>query len=327
MAEHEHPRGDPLGAWTRRWSATSGSWSWARTWAARAASSAPPTACGPSTATSGCSTPRSAEASSRARRSARHLRAAADRRDAVRRLLHPAFNQIVSEISRMRYRSNGTFGVPMVIRMPVRRRRPRRPVPLAERRGATLTSPGSRSSRPAPPPTPRACSRLRSATPTRCCSSSTRRRYRLFKERRARRELRAEIGKADVARAREGPAIFCYGYMRLCALEAAETLAKTWRRCGGPRPAHAAAARHGAVLASVAKTGKALVVHEANRFGGFGAEVAAAIAEQGIRAPGWSGHPAGRTGRPRGPLPPQPRGLVHAESRKIVEAARALAAY
>ncbi len=32
--------------------------------------------------------------------------------------VYPAFNQIVSEISRMRYRSNGTFTVPMVIRMP-----------------------------------------------------------------------------------------------------------------------------------------------------------------------------------------------------------------
>jgi 2-oxoisovalerate dehydrogenase E1 component beta subunit len=31
---------------------------------------------------------------------------------------YPAFNQIVSEISRMRYRSNGTLGMPMVIRMP-----------------------------------------------------------------------------------------------------------------------------------------------------------------------------------------------------------------
>ena len=32
--------------------------------------------------------------------------------------VYPAFNQIVSEISRMRYRSNGAFGLPMVIRMP-----------------------------------------------------------------------------------------------------------------------------------------------------------------------------------------------------------------
>ena len=32
--------------------------------------------------------------------------------------VYPAFNQIVSEISRMRYRSNNAFGLPMVIRMP-----------------------------------------------------------------------------------------------------------------------------------------------------------------------------------------------------------------
>ncbi|MGI8930289.1 MAG: alpha-ketoacid dehydrogenase subunit beta, partial [Candidatus Limnocylindria bacterium] len=32
--------------------------------------------------------------------------------------VYPAFNQIVSEISRIHYRSNGTFTAPMVIRMP-----------------------------------------------------------------------------------------------------------------------------------------------------------------------------------------------------------------
>ena len=32
--------------------------------------------------------------------------------------IHPAFNQIVSEAARMRYRSNGGFTVPMVIRAP-----------------------------------------------------------------------------------------------------------------------------------------------------------------------------------------------------------------
>src|ERR1041384_4989880 len=32
--------------------------------------------------------------------------------------IHPAFDQIVSEAARMRYRSNGDFGVPMVIRAP-----------------------------------------------------------------------------------------------------------------------------------------------------------------------------------------------------------------
>ncbi len=32
--------------------------------------------------------------------------------------IHPAFDQIVSEVARMRYRTNGDFGLPMVIRTP-----------------------------------------------------------------------------------------------------------------------------------------------------------------------------------------------------------------
>ena len=32
--------------------------------------------------------------------------------------IHPAFDQIVSEVARMRYRTNGDFGLPMVIRAP-----------------------------------------------------------------------------------------------------------------------------------------------------------------------------------------------------------------
>ena len=32
--------------------------------------------------------------------------------------IHPAFDQMVSEVARMRYRSNGDFGLPMVVRTP-----------------------------------------------------------------------------------------------------------------------------------------------------------------------------------------------------------------
>ncbi len=37
-----------------------------------------------------------------------------------------------------------------------------------------------------------------------------------------------------------------------------------------------------AILASVAKTGRAVIVHEAARTGGFGAEIAACLAERGL---------------------------------------------
>ena len=90
--------------------------------------------------------------------------------------IFPAFNQIVSEAARMRYRSNNGYGVPMVIRAPYG----------GGVHGALYHSqsveaffthvPGPQGRRSRPRPTTRAaCSAPRSATTTRCCSSSTRR--------------------------------------------------------------------------------------------------------------------------------------------------------
>jgi pyruvate dehydrogenase E1 component beta subunit len=57
------------------------------------------------------------------------------------------------------------------------------------------------------------------------------------------------------------------------------------------------------VLASVEKTGRLLIVHEAVTVGGFGAEIAACIAEQAFhRLKG----PVRRLGAPRAPIPYSP---------------------
>ena len=73
---------------------------------------------------------------------------------------------------------------------------------------------------------PRACSRHRSATRTRSCSSSTRRRTACSR----RRCPTATTWSRSAWPTWRGPgkhlSIFCYGYMRTCALEAAETLAR-----------------------------------------------------------------------------------------------------
>ena len=57
--------------------------------------------------------------------------------------VYPAFNQIVSEISRMRYRSNGAFGAADGDPHAVRRRRARRAVPLASRTRPTSPPPSA----------------------------------------------------------------------------------------------------------------------------------------------------------------------------------------
>jgi 2-oxoisovalerate dehydrogenase E1 component beta subunit len=152
--------------------------------------------------------------------------------------------------------------------------------------------------------------------------------YRLFKADVPDGDHVVPIGSADVARAGKDLSIFCYGYMRTCALEAAETLASQdgveaevvdLRTL---RPLDTAT-----ILASVEKTGKALVVHEANRFGGFGAEVAALIAQDAFE------HLDGPVTRLAGPEVPGVPFHHNLEDwfmlgpEKIVAAARELAAY
>ena len=50
--------------------------------------------------------------------------------------MYPAYDQIVSEAARLRYRSAGDFTAPLVVRMPTRRRHLRRPDPQPEPGGA-----------------------------------------------------------------------------------------------------------------------------------------------------------------------------------------------
>ena len=115
------------------------------------------------------------EAMIAARRRGCHLRPAPDRRDAVRRFSYPASTRSCPR-SADAVSVQQRLGLPMVIRCRTAAACTAR---CTTRRATRPTSPprsASRSSRPAPRPMPRACSRRPSATPTRSCSSSTRRR-------------------------------------------------------------------------------------------------------------------------------------------------------
>ena len=242
--------------------------------------------------------------------------------------VYPAFNQIVSEISRMRYRSNGTFGLPMVIRMPYGGGVHGALYHSQSNEAYFTSTVGLKVVAPGTPADARGLLKSAVRDPDPVMFFEHKKTYRLFKAEVPDGDGLVPIGKADIAREGSDLSIFCYGYMRFCALEAAETLA---REDGVEaevvdlrtlRPLDRAA-----ILGSVAKTGKALVVHEANRFGGFGAEVAAIIAEQAFE------HLDGPVTRLAGPEVP---GVPFHHSledwfmlnpAKIVEAARALAAY
>jgi 2-oxoisovalerate dehydrogenase E1 component subunit beta len=242
--------------------------------------------------------------------------------------VYPAFNQIVSEISRMRYRSNGTFGMPMVIRMPYGGGVHGALYHSQSNEAYFTSTVGLKVLAPGTPADARGLLKAAIRDPDPVLFFEHKKTYRLFKDEVPEGEGMVEIGTADVARPGRHLSIYCYGYMRYCALEAAETLAhedgieaevvdlRTLR------PLDTAT-----VLASVEKTGKALVVHEANRFGGFGAEVAATIAEEGFEH---LDGPVTRLGGPEVPGVPYHHALEDwfmIGPEKIVEAARTLAAY
>src|SRR5688572_23841747 len=199
--------------------------------------------------------------------------------------VYPGFNQIVSEISRIHYRSNGTFTVPMVTRMPygggvhgALYHSQSNETYFTSTVGLKVVAPGT----PADAKGLLKAS-IRDGDPV--MFFEHKKTYRLFKAEVPDDDTVVPIGKASVPREGKDLSIFCYGFMRTCALEAAETLA---REDGFEaevvdlrtlRPLDMET-----ILASVGKTGKALVVHEANRFGGFGGEIAAEIGERAFES-------------------------------------------
>jgi 2-oxoisovalerate dehydrogenase E1 component beta subunit len=242
--------------------------------------------------------------------------------------VYPAFNQIVSEISRFHYRSNGAFSVPMVIRMPYGGGVHGALYHSQSNESYFTSTVGLKVVAPGTPADAKGLLKAAIRDPDPVMFFEHKKTYRLFRADVPDGDRVVPIGSAEVVRQGSDLSIFCYGFMRTCALEAAEMLAASdgveaevvdLRTL---RPLDTAT-----VLASVEKTGKALVVHEANRFGGFGAEVAATIAEEGF------GHLDGPVTRLAGPEVPGVPFQHDLEDwfmvgpAKIVDAARELAAY
>ncbi len=243
--------------------------------------------------------------------------------------VYPAFNQIVSEIARMRFRSNGAFGVPMVIRMPYGGGVHGALYHSQSNEAYFTATVGLKVVAPGTPADAYGLLKAAIRDPDPVMFFEHKKTYRLFKaEVPDNGDGLVPIGPAVVARAGTDLSIFCYGYMRYCALEAAEALAtqdgiqaevvdlRTLRPLDTDT-----------ILASVARTGRALVVHEANGFGGFGGEIAAVIAERGFEH---LDAPVTRLTGPEVPAVPFAHNLEDwfmVNPERIAEAARRLAAF
>ena len=239
----------------------------------------------------------------------------------------PVFNQIVGEAARVRYGTNGRLNVPLVVRTPEG----------GGVRGALYHSqsaeayfchtPGLKVIAPATPYDAKGLlkSAIRDDDPV--IFLEHKRTYRLVRGEVPDAEYTLPIGKADVKRAGDDVSVITYGLMAHHCLEAAQTLADDGisvevvdLRTLRPLDADA-------VLASVRKTGKALVVHEDNKVGGIGGEVAAIIAEEAFE---YLDAPVRRLAGPEVPaMPYSPplEALYMLDSQKIADAVRSLAAY
>ena len=197
--------------------------------------------------------------------------------------IHPAFDQMVSEVSRMRYRTNGDFGLPMVVRAPYG----------GGVHGALYHSqsieafyghiPGLKVVVPSTPYDATGMLRAAIDDPDPVLFLEHKRTYRLIKGDVPDEPFVVPIGKADVKREGDDLSVISYGLMLHVCLEAASRLQDQEGvqaevvdvRTINPLDTET-------ILTSVRRTGKAMVVYEDNRTYGAGAEIAATIAEEAM---------------------------------------------
>lgn len=202
--------------------------------------------------------------------------------------IFPAFDQIVSEAAKMRYRSGGQFTCPMVIRTPYGGGIRGGHYHSQSGEAYFAHTPGLTVVVPSTPEDARGLllSSIRLGDPVLFFEPKAI--YRTVKGEVPEGDVVVPIGKAKVAREGSDVTLVAWGAMTHTALRTAEaaqakgisvevidlrTIVPWDREC---------------VLASARKTGRIVVLHEAPRTAGFGGEIVATIAERcidSIRAP------------------------------------------
>lgn len=241
--------------------------------------------------------------------------------------IHPAFNQIVSEAARIRYRSNGDWNVPMVIRAPYG----------GGIHGALYHSqsieaffchvPGLKVVAPSTPYDAKGLLKSSIEDPDPVLFLEHKKCYRLIKGEVPEQDYRVPIGKAEVKRPGSDMTVISYGLMLHYSMEAADVLAKDGIEVEVLDLRTLRPLDTDTLFESVRKTSKVLIVHEDNLTGGFGGEIAALIAQHAFES---LDGPIVRVGGPEAPAMPFSKPLEEAflpTPRKIADAMRQLAAY
>jgi 2-oxoisovalerate dehydrogenase E1 component beta subunit len=238
----------------------------------------------------------------------------------------PGFNQVVSEAARIRYRSNGDFSCPLVIRAPYG----------GGVHGALYHSqsvealyahiPGLKVVAPSTPSDAKGMLIQAIEDPDPVLFFEHKKTYRLIKGEVADERFTVPFGNAEVRREGSDLTVVSYGLMHHYCFEAAEKLAGDGMEVEVIDLRSIYPLDIDTVLSSVGKTNKVMIVYEDNKFLGVGAEVAAQIAEKALFE---LDGPIVRIGGPHVPAMPYSPSLEHwflpdaerieQEMRKLIE--------
>lgn len=196
--------------------------------------------------------------------------------------IHPAFNQIVSEASKMYYRSNGQWSVPMVIR-----------APYGGGIGGGLYHsqsveaffahiPGIKVVIPSTPADAKGLLKSAVRDPNPIMFFEPKKGYRAIKGDVPDGEYTVPIGPARLARQGTDISVYAYGMMAYYAEIAADIVAREGISVDLVDLRTLLPVDKESILNSFKKTGKALIVHEDTLTLGYGAEIAAILSSDGF---------------------------------------------
>jgi pyruvate dehydrogenase E1 component beta subunit len=196
--------------------------------------------------------------------------------------IFPGFDQIVSELAKYRWRSGGQYATPVVIRSPYG----------AGVRGGLYHSqsaeayfvhtPGLKVVIPSNPYDAKGLLLAALKDPDPVLFFEPKRLYRSMKGEVPEGAYTVPLGKAKIVREGRRVSVFAFGAMLPVALKAAEAAGAKGIDVEVVDLRTLLPLDEATVLGSVRKTGRAVIVHEAPRTGGVGAEIAALLAEKAV---------------------------------------------
>jgi 2-oxoisovalerate dehydrogenase E1 component beta subunit len=194
--------------------------------------------------------------------------------------IHPAYDQIVNEAAKIRYRSNGAFTCPLVIRAPFG----------AGVHGGLYHSqsvealffhvPGLKIVIPSTPADCKGLLKSAVRDPDPVLFFEHKKSYRRIRGEVPEGDVTIPLGQAEVKREGSDVTVVTYGVGVHLALEAAERVEREGISVEVLDLRTIVPLDREAIARSVSKTNKVLIVHEDNKTGGVGAEIAAIIAEE-----------------------------------------------